>query len=170
MNGTLTVRERIADFYAWETALLDDHRYHDWLDLMHDDVRYVMPVLETRQGPASTNTNPIFYLFNDDKQSLAQRVARLDTGLALVEFPASATQRSVSDILLMSSTDTELQVRSSFSVVQSRDESSETRFAGRRIDRLRFDGDALRVIRRLGGHAKADSRGHFKSGQGRWPL
>lgn len=148
MNGVVSLRERVADFYAYETALLDDHRYHDWLRLMHDDVRYVMPMLETRQGPPSTNSNPTFYLYNDDKHSLEQRVARLDTGLALVEFPTSATQRSVSDILIMSSTETDLQVRSSFSVVQARDEENETRFAGRRIDRLAIDGDALRVLRR----------------------
>ena len=148
MNATSSVRERVADFYAYETALLDDHRFHDWLELMHDDVRYVMPMRETRQGPPSTNLNPIFYLYNDDKHSLEQRVARLDTGLALVEFPTSATQRSVSDILIMSSTDNAIEVRSSFSVIQARDEQNETRFVGRRIDRLRSEDDALRVLRR----------------------
>jgi 3-phenylpropionate/cinnamic acid dioxygenase small subunit len=148
MNGTLSVRERVAEFYAMETALLDDHRLHDWLDLMHDEVRYVMPMLETRQGPPSTNTNPTFYLYNDDKASLEQRVARLDTGLALVEFPTSATQRSVTDILIISATESELQVRSSFSVTQARDEENETRFVGRRVDRLTANDDSLQVVRR----------------------
>jgi 3-phenylpropionate/cinnamic acid dioxygenase small subunit len=105
-------------------------------------------MLETRQGPPSTNTNPTFYLYNDDKASLEQRVARLDTGLALVEFPTSATQRSVTDILVISSTESAIQVRSSFSVTQARDEENETRFVGRRVDRLTARNDSFQVIRR----------------------
>jgi len=101
MNTGLSLRERLAEFYAYETALLDDDQLHEWLDLMDDDVRYVMPMRETRQGKPSTNPNPTFYLYNDDKESLKSRVARFDTGLALVESPPSATQRLVSDILVL---------------------------------------------------------------------
>jgi hypothetical protein len=46
----------------------------------------------------------------------------------------------VSDILILSSTNTELEVRSSFAIVQARDEQNETRFVRRRIDRLTIDG------------------------------
>jgi len=148
ISTSTELRYRVSDFYAYETALLDDGRLREWLDLLEDDVRYVLPMRETRQGPASVNSNPIFYLYNDDKQSLEQRIARLDTGLALVESPPSATQRCVSDILIISQTAQMLEVRSSFSVVQARDEMNETHFVGRRIDRLTIGSSSLRLRRR----------------------
>jgi len=148
MNTGLSLRERLAEFYAYETALLDDDQLHEWLDLMDDDVRYVMPMRETRQGKPSTNPNPTFYLYNDDKESLKSRVARFDTGLALVESPPSATQRLVSDILVLETAPDHVDVRSSFWVLQVRDETNETLFAGHRKDRLRIIGDGFRVLRR----------------------
>ena len=92
---------RVVAFYAYETMLLDENRLRDWLDLFDEDARYVMPMRETRLGPPDDNPNPAFYLFNDDKASLELRVARLETGLALVESPTSATQRLVTDELVV---------------------------------------------------------------------
>jgi 3-phenylpropionate/cinnamic acid dioxygenase small subunit len=142
------IRDQVAQFYALETALLDDGRFHEWLDLIDDDVRYVMPMRETRLGPPPEAEGPIFYLFNDDKASLETRVARLDTGFALVESPPSATQRLVTDLLIMHVDDEYVDVRSSFLVFQVRDERNETLFVGRRIDRLRSTAGALRLLRR----------------------
>jgi 3-phenylpropionate/trans-cinnamate dioxygenase subunit beta len=148
ISTTTELRHRVSDFYAYETALLDDGRLREWLDLLEDDVRYVMPMRETRQGSPSANGNPIFYLYNDDKRSLEQRIARLETGLALVESPPSATQRCVTDILVLSQTAEMLEIRSSFSVVQARDEMNETHFVGRRTDHLTIGSHTLRVRRR----------------------
>lgn len=142
------LRERVAAFYAYETYLLDEGRFHEWLELMDDEIRYVMPMRETRQGPPSANPNPPFYLFNDDKESLETRVARLDTGLALVESPPSATQRLVSDVLVLAHEGESVEARSTFFVLQVRDETNETLFSGRRTDRLRVAGDGFRVVRR----------------------
>jgi 3-phenylpropionate/cinnamic acid dioxygenase small subunit len=142
------LRERVAAFYAYETMLLDDNRWRDWLALLDDEIRYVMPMRETRLGTPSENPNPIFYLFNDDLASLNFRVARLETGLALVESPPSATQRLVTDILVLDSGPDFADVRSSFMLLQVRDEQNETMFTGHRVDRLVLDGNAIRIRRR----------------------
>lgn len=139
---------RVQHFYALETALLDENKFHDWLQLLDDEVSYIMPMRETRLGEAPVTETPIFYLFNDDKESLVTRVARLDTGFALVESPASATQRLVTDILILDVEPAHVDVRSSFLVFQVRDERNETMFAGRRTDRLKLTGDGLRLLRR----------------------
>ena len=60
----------------------------------------------------------------------------------------SATQRLVTDIHVLDSGPAHVDVRSSFLVVQARDEQNETTFAGRRIDRLKVVGDGFRVLRR----------------------
>jgi 3-phenylpropionate/cinnamic acid dioxygenase small subunit len=148
--GQAGLWEQVVAFYAYETALLDDGKFHDWLDLLDDDIRYVMPMRETRQGPPpeSEASLPPFYLFNDDKESLESRVARLDTGLALVESPPSSTQRLVTDVLLQEVRGDELVVRSSFLVFQVRDEQNEVFFVGRRVDRLRRRAGSFQVARR----------------------
>jgi 3-phenylpropionate/cinnamic acid dioxygenase small subunit len=144
------VIEQVRTFYAYETALLDDGRYREWLELLDDDVRYVLPARETREGPPPEGTAalPPFYLFNDDKQSLATRVARLETGLAPVASPPPATQRLVTDVLLEEVGETELRVRSSFLVWVVRDEENDAAFVGRRVDRLRPHDGGFRIARR----------------------
>jgi 3-phenylpropionate/cinnamic acid dioxygenase small subunit len=148
MQVDTALRERVGAFYAFETMLLDDGRLREWLDLFDDDIRYVMPMRETRLGPPADNPNPTFYLYNDDKASLETRVARLETGMALVESPPSATQRLVTDVLVLDRGPGHVDVRSSFLVLQVRDERNETLFAGRRTDRLKIVDDGFRVLRR----------------------
>lgn len=148
IHADVALRERIAAFYAYETMLLDENRLRDWLELIDDDIRYVLPMRETRLGPQRETTIPTFYLYNDDKGSLITRVARLETGMALVESPVSATQRLVTDIHVIESDAAHADVRSSFLVIQARDEQNETSFAGRRIDRLKITADGFRILRR----------------------
>jgi 3-phenylpropionate/cinnamic acid dioxygenase small subunit len=148
MQVDVALREQIGAFYARETMLLDENRLRDWLELIDDDVRYVLPMRETRLGAPRESTAPIFYLYNDDKDSLITRVARLETGMALVESPVSATQRLVTDIHVIESGPAHADVRSSFLVLQARDEQYETTFAGRRIDRLKVTSGGFRVLRR----------------------
>src|SRR5665213_690323 len=107
-----------------------------------------MPMRETRLGAPRKTTGPTFYLYNDDKDSLITRVARLETGMALVESPVSATQRLVTDIHVIDRSPAHVDVRSSFLIVQARDEQNETTFAGRRTDRLKITADGFRVLRR----------------------
>jgi 3-phenylpropionate/cinnamic acid dioxygenase small subunit len=143
-------RERISDFYARETAFLDDRQYHQWLELLDDDIVYVMPMQERREGPPSEADEqlPSFQLYNEDKTTLSTRVARLDTGLALTESPPSLTQRLVTDILIVSLDEISVEVRSSFLVYLVRDESNAASIVGRRLDKLRFYNDSFKVARR----------------------
>lgn len=146
----LRVRERVVAFYAYETALLDDGRLGEWLALFDDDARYVMPMLETREGevPDCERALPSFYVFDEDKESLRARVVRLETGLALVESPPSVTQRLVTDVLLTDAAEDRVAARSSFLVYQLRDEQNGAFFIGRREDRLRPHGTGFRIVRR----------------------
>ena len=128
--------------------LLDENRLREWLALCDDGIRYVMPMRETRLGPPSTNPNPPFYLYNDDKASLETRVARLETGMALVGSPPAAAQRLVTDVHILRSDPPMVEARSSFIAVQVRDEQNETQFTGRRTDRLRTVGTGFRIVRR----------------------
>jgi ethylbenzene dioxygenase beta subunit len=148
IGNDVSLRERVAAFYAYETMLLDENRLREWLALCDDAIRYVMPMRETRLGPPSSNTNPPFYLYNDDKASLDTRVARLETGMALVESPPAAAQRLVTDVHILRSDPPVVEARSSFIAVQVRDERNETQFTGRRTDQLRIVEGGFRIVRR----------------------
>jgi 3-phenylpropionate/cinnamic acid dioxygenase small subunit len=146
----LRLRERVTMFYAYETALLDDANLHEWLTLFDDDIRYLMPMRELRQGaiPEREAHLPTFYVYNEDKESLAARVARLDTGLALVDAPPSVTQRLVTDVLITAAAGSEVHVRSSFLLHQLRDEANDARFIGHRQDHLRLRAGRFFIARR----------------------
>jgi len=137
----LALTQDVADFLYLEAELLDQHRFHEWLDLFADDVRYVAPIHESVQGQPAANGGgdhggPAYHLFNEDKGSLQMRVKRLDTGLAHVETPPSVTQRVISNVRVLRVEGDEVAVGSTFWVYQVHD-VDEVYFIGRREDRLR---------------------------------
>lgn len=148
----LTLTQDIADFLYLEADLLDEHRFHEWLDLLADDMRYIAPTHESVQGGAHANgdVDPgelAYRLFNEDKPSLAMRVKRLDTGLAHVETPPSVTRRLISNVRVLQAQGEEVEVGSNFHVYQAHD-VQESHFIGRRVDRLRGQLGSWKLARR----------------------
>lgn len=136
----LTLTLDVTDFLYHEAELLDQNRYHEWLALFSEDVRYYVPARESVQGAAagSSETNELAYhLFNEDKGALEMRVKRLDTGLAHVETPPSNTQRLVSNVRVLGVDGDIVEVGSNFLIYQVRHDVQECFFVGRREDRLR---------------------------------
>jgi 3-phenylpropionate/cinnamic acid dioxygenase small subunit len=93
------IRE-VEQFLYREARLLDDRRFHEWLQLFADDVRYFMAGRSNRYPKSSKAIailDPGRYvesdmtgddelaLLDEDKTTLAGRVARLDTGMAWAE-------------------------------------------------------------------------------------
>ena len=70
-------------FYYDEAALLDAHRYEEWIALFSDDAHYFMPIRRTRMQRELNKefTQPgEMAFFDDDKTLLAGRVAKLKSG------------------------------------------------------------------------------------------
>ena len=91
----------IEQFLYWEACLLDEARFHEWLDLFTEDARYWMPVRQTIQGRPEGNYGEGQFAvnyFNEDLAQLAARVKRLDTGLAHAETPPSRTRRLITNV------------------------------------------------------------------------
>src|SRR4051794_39529094 len=97
-----SLREEVERFLFWEAHLLDTFRYHDWLELLTDDVRYQMPTAETVQGTSERfdDEGLHFGLLDETKRTLGLRVRQLDTGLRHVEVPFSATERLITNVLV----------------------------------------------------------------------
>lgn len=143
--------QEIEQFLYREARLLDEGKFHDWLALFTDDVRYWLPIRETLQhhpdGLHPDDGLAVSHM-DDDKDFLTARVKRLDTGVAHAETPPSRTRHFITNVEVEPADGGELNVYSNFLLYQSRREKSEYLFSGRREDRLRKAESGWMIARR----------------------
>ena len=158
------VLRAVEQFLYREARLLDERRFHEWLDLLTDDVRYWMPVRTNRYPKASKAIvilDPDRYtekdlgqeddlaIFDETKETLGRRIARLETGMAWAEDPPSRTRHIVCNIEVEpGDTASELKVFSNFLVYRSRSETEQDFYVGARQDVLRQVNGAWKLARR----------------------
>jgi len=152
MRNEDVIRE-VEQFLYREARLLDDRRFHDWLLLFTDDVRYWMAGRSNRYPKSSKAIailDPDRYveddvtredelaIFDETKETLTSRVARLDTGMAWAEDPPSRTRHIIANIEVEPGDgESELKVYSNFIVYRSRAETEQDFYVGARRDVLR---------------------------------
>jgi 3-phenylpropionate/cinnamic acid dioxygenase small subunit len=151
-------------FFYREARLLDERRFHEWLELFADDVRYWMTGRCNRY-PMSSKAIAILdrdryvaddmaegaelAILDEDKQTLTARVARLDTGMAWAEDPPSRTRHLISNIeVKRGGAESELDVRCNFIVYRSRSETEQDFYVGARRDVLRLAEGGWKIARR----------------------
>jgi biphenyl 2,3-dioxygenase subunit beta len=130
----------IERFYYDEAALLDAHRYDEWLALFSDDANYFMPIRRTRMQRELNKefTQPgEMAFFSDTKALLAGRVAKLKSGRSWAEDPPSRTRHLITNVRVIRDNGRELEVESNFHVYRTRLNSEETSWIGSRRDLLR---------------------------------
>jgi 3-phenylpropionate/cinnamic acid dioxygenase small subunit len=149
---TLELQHEIEQFLYREAALLDDGKFHEWLEILAADVHYWMPTRYNRtrreREHEFSKPNEVAF-FDEDKSSLAMRVKRLDTGMAWAEDPPSRTRHLVTNVQICPRPAAdEYDVTSSFLLYRTRLETDLNLFAGRREDVLRKTRDGWRIARR----------------------
>jgi|tagenome__1003787_1003787.scaffolds.fasta_scaffold20943892_3 3-phenylpropionate/cinnamic acid dioxygenase small subunit len=163
MRNEDLIRE-VEQFLYREARLLDSRRFHEWLELFTDDVRYWMAGRSNRY-PKSSKAITILdldryveddvgredelALLDESKETLAARVARLDTGMAWAEDPPSRTRHVITNIEIEGDdTGSELKVYSNFIVYRSRAETEQDFYVGGREDLLRRVDGAWKIAHR----------------------
>ncbi len=147
------VLREVEQFLYREARLLDERRFHAWLELLTDDVRYWMPGRSTRYPKVSKALvifDPDRYreealtredavaILDETKETLSQRLARLETSMAWAEAPPSRTRHLLSHIEVEPGDATsELKVYANFLVYRSRAETEQDVYVGARSDVLR---------------------------------
>ncbi len=81
-----------------EAWLLDAQAYAEWLELLCEDIHYLMPVRVTTALGAGFDTAPGMAHFDEDKYSLGRRVARFATEHAWTEDPPSRLRHHLSNV------------------------------------------------------------------------
>ena len=158
------VSREIEQFLYREARLLDERRLHEWLELLTDDIHYWMAGRTNRYPKTSkaisildpgryveddlTRDNEVA-LLDEDKRSLVQRVARLDTDMAWAEDPPSRTRHLIANIEVEPGDGAqEVRAYSNFVVYRSRAETEQDFYVGARRDVLRRVGGAWKLARR----------------------
>lgn len=133
-----------------EAYLLDAQAYTEWLDILAEDIHYLMPVRVTTALSAGYDTSPGMAHFDEDKYSLSRRVARFLTEHAWTEDPPSRLRHHLSNVRTFATEDPDhLVVESATLIFRSRGDVREGAFlsAGRE-DLLRREGEQWRLARR----------------------
>jgi 3-phenylpropionate/cinnamic acid dioxygenase small subunit len=162
MRNDDALRE-VEQFLYREARLLDERRFREWLELFTDDVRYWMGARSNRYprtSKAISILSPNRYIeddktrddelsiFDETKETLSGRVARLETGMAWAEDPPSRTRHLITNIEVAGEAGAELTVHSNFIVYRSRAETEQDFYVGARQDLLRRVDGGLKIARR----------------------
>src|SRR5690348_8981591 len=135
-------------FLVEEAALLDAADYPGWLDLITEDIRYLMPVRVTTARGASPGGKPGMGHFDEDMYALRKRVQRLATDHAWTEDPPSRTRHFVTNVRTFRHDHASLRVESALLLFRSRGDTREASLiSAGRTDVLRATADGLRLAR-----------------------
>jgi 3-phenylpropionate/cinnamic acid dioxygenase small subunit len=88
-----------ARFLAREAKLLDERRFDEWVEMVHEDIVYEVPVRQAKQHFADEFIDGAFRL-KDTMSIIKIRIERLRSGHAWAETPPSRTVRVVGSILV----------------------------------------------------------------------
>jgi 3-phenylpropionate/cinnamic acid dioxygenase small subunit len=139
----------IEQLFYLEASLLDAGKFEQWLELLTSDVIYQAPQTEfTDRADHSLDAIGAHH-FDEDLTSLKNRIEWLTSGLNNSERPPAVRRRLISNVrVLERHEDGSVTVESNFLVWQSRWDDNSVLYVGRREDRLRRQGAALKIARR----------------------
>ncbi|HEY3919315.1 MAG TPA: 3-phenylpropionate/cinnamic acid dioxygenase subunit beta [Stellaceae bacterium] len=148
----LLLQAEVERFFSAEAELLDERRFEEWLDLLHDDIRYWMPIARNVRfnQPALeyTREHSEANWFDEGKDILRKRVQQIAGGDHWAEEPRSRTTHLVANVRIEGANGADVTAKSRFIVCAFRLEHDVDLFVGKRIDVLRRGDDGLKVLRR----------------------
>ena len=99
------LQKEVEQFFYHEAELIDTRQFKEWLELMHEDISYFMPMrknVKFGQHAALENTRrgEEISWFDEDKWTLGKRVEQILTGVHYAEEPLSRVSHLVTNIQL----------------------------------------------------------------------
>jgi 3-phenylpropionate/trans-cinnamate dioxygenase beta subunit len=148
----LELQHEVEQFLFYEGALLDEGQFREWVDLLAEDVSYVMLTntsAQTRDRRKGVHP-PLTYIFNETKYTLERRVASVETGMAWAEEPMSRSRRFVSNVRILSHSNDEVELGCNFIIHRAARGTEHHTWYGTRRDKLRrvSNGVGWQLVRR----------------------
>ena len=85
-------------FLMHEAEVLDERHEREWLEMLTDDVEYLMPVRVNRERGEGDGFSEEAFYFEETHGSLELRVRRFETEYAWAEDPPSRTRHFVTNV------------------------------------------------------------------------
>lgn len=108
---------QVESFLFHEAQLLDAWRLTEWLDLLTEDCRYLVP---STDAPDSHSPDKVVFIIADSYPQIVGRVERLQSEQAFVERPRSRTRRLITNVRVRDSGRDAYEVWSNFAVYRYR--------------------------------------------------
>jgi p-cumate 2,3-dioxygenase subunit beta len=130
VDAPITLSE-IEQLLVHEAALLDEWRLEEWLELIAEDGRYLVPSLD---APGSDHHTALF-LIADDRRNLASRVRQLLGGTTWSENPRSRTRRLVTNVRILEAATDNVTATANFAIWRFQHDATDV-YVGRYVDVL----------------------------------
>jgi 3-phenylpropionate/cinnamic acid dioxygenase small subunit len=148
----LLLQAEVEQFFSAEAELLDERRFDEWLDLLHEDVSYWMPIARNVRYDEPereyTREHSEASWFDEGKDILRKRVLQIKGGDHWAEEPRSRTTHLVANVRVEATDGSDISTKCRFVVYANRLEHDVELFVGKRVDVLRREGGMLKVLRR----------------------
>lgn len=136
----------IVSFVALEAELLDDRRFHQWVEVVTDDFVYLVPTPRTPDTPFKPHWDDATMLINESKWSLAtQWFRRFDEDIyemAWGENPPVRFRHLITNVRAVELAEDRYEVKSNVALVATRQSDLPKYITAERTDELvRIDGE-----------------------------
>ena len=163
LSATPEQQRALERFYFHEARLLDNRQYQQWLALVTEDIRYLMPargnpLVNNRERGQEDMISVERELEGSESMGcpireegyihLMLRVERAFKVNSWSENPPARTRRLVGNIELMSREADQLSVLSNFHLYYARPGSENAIYSGQRRDVLQANADSYRICSR----------------------
>lgn len=152
------LRRDIEEFFYDEAELIDNRRFTEWLDMLHEDLRYFMPMRHNvkfgqHEERENTKEDEGISWFNEDKWTVGKRVEQILTGVHYAEEPLSRTTHMITNVQVLEATPdaagaTQVRTSCRFLTYLNRVEDETYFFVGKRYDTLVKDEGDWKVLHR----------------------
>lgn len=92
----------IAGFLYYESRLLDDKKWEEWLECYHPDAQFWMPSWDDDDTLTSDPQREISLIYYPNRQGLEDRVFRIKTERSSATIPDTRTSHNISNVELES--------------------------------------------------------------------
>jgi len=152
------LRRDVEEFFYDEAELIDTRKFHLWLDMLHEDLRYFMPMRRNvkfgqQDEREDTKEEAGISWFNENKWTVSKRVEQIMTGVHYAEEPLSRTTHMITNVQVSGAfpdvdAPEEITTSCRFLTYLNRVEYETYFFVGKRYDRLRKVDGVWKVLHR----------------------
>ncbi|QRX81678.1 benzoate 1,2-dioxygenase small subunit [Glaciimonas sp. PAMC28666] len=141
---TISLTE-ISSFLYYESRLLDDEQWDEWLDCYHLDAQFWMPSWDDDDKLVTNPQREISLIFYPNRQGLEDRVFRIKTERSSATMPDTRTCHNIANVELETQDGDTCTVRFNWQTLSHRYKTNYSYFGMSRYV-IDFSGDSPKIL------------------------